>query len=189
MPKKSSKQEESKLALDNATKYYVNILLNIVEKMYGSTARKVLEHIVRSGGSAPEETIGRDAGVRSNEARKILQKLSNEAILTCRGKRVSDKVLHFWTINWDQVEGMLINRLKKTREKLETLLRFEEENIVYECPACGRRFSLDKAIELDYICPYDGEMLVESNKEEIVKILRKTIEEIDKELNKLGASK
>lgn len=185
MPRKTVKT--SRVVIDENTKYYVNILLELIGKMYGETARKVIKHIIESNGSAPEETIGRDAGVKSNEARKILQKLSNEALLSCRGRRVGDKVLHFWTINWDQVEGMLINRLKKTREKLELLLKYEEENIIYECPVCGRRYSLDKAIELDFTCPIDGEILIESNREEITRFLRKKIEEIDRELSKLGA--
>ncbi len=154
--------------------------------MYGETARKVIEYIVENGGSAPEETIGKDAGVKSNEARKILQKLGNEALLTCRGKKVGDKVLHFWTINWEQVEGVLINRLKKTRDKLETLLKFLEENIIYECPVCGRQYTFDKAIDYDFRCPYDNTLLIETDREQLTKFLKKKIDEINRELGKLG---
>lgn len=186
MPRKK-KEENSKVKLDNQTKYYVNIFIELVGKMYGETARKVIEHIVKSGGSAPEETIGRDAGVKSNEARKILQKLGNDALLTCRGRKVGDKVLHFWTINWEQIENVLISRLKKTREKLVALLRFEEENIIYECKVCGRRYTLDQAFDYEFKCPYDDESLVEVDKEKTIEFLKKKIEEIDRELSKLGA--
>jgi len=185
--KKKTVNNEAGFKIDGNTQYYLDVLVDIIGKMYGETARKVMEHIIESGGSAPEETIGRDAGVKSNEARKILQKLGNEALLTCRGRKVGDKVLHFWTINWEQVDGVLINRLKKTRRKLEILLKYMEENVIYECPSCGRRYTLDTAIDNDYQCPYDNTLLVESNKEEIISFLKNKIMEIDRELNKLGA--
>lgn len=184
--RKRKRKEEQKFKLDKRTQYYLNTLVDIIGKMYGDTARKVIEHIIESGGSAPEETLGRDAGVKSNEARKILQKLANEALLTCRGKKVGDKVLHFWTLNLDQVEGILVNRLKRTREKLETLLKYEEENILYECPTCGRKYTLDNALDNDFRCPYDDTILMETNKEEIIELLKKKIKEIDDELRKLG---
>ncbi len=186
MPRKK-KKETSKVELDSRTKYYLEVFVELVGKMYGETARKVIKHIIESGGSAPEETIGRDAGVKSNEARKILQKLGNDALLTCRGRKVGDKVLHFWTINWDQIENVLINRLKKTREKLETLLKFEEENIIYECPVCGRKYTLDQAFDYEFKCPYDNEPLIEVDRDRIISFLKKKIEEIDRELSKLGA--
>jgi transcription initiation factor TFIIE subunit alpha len=167
--------------------YYADAFVELVGKMYGETARKVLRHIIESGGSAPEETIGRDAGVKSNEARRILQKLGNQAVLTCRGKKVGEKVLHFWTINWKQVESFLINRLKKTREKLEILLKFEEENIIYECPVCGRKYTLDEAFDYEFKCPYDGEPLVEVERDKVIEFLKEKIREINEELGKLGA--
>lgn len=166
--------------------YYLNTLIELVNKMYGEQAGKLIKHIVESGGSAPEETIGKDTGVKSNEARKILQKLGNEALLTCRPRKAGDKVLHFWHINWDQVENMLINRLRKTREKLVSLLQYEESNIVYECPVCKRRFSLDQVFEYEFRCPHDNEILVETNKIEVTSFLKKKIEEVDRELSKLG---
>lgn len=163
-------------------------LLEIVGKMYGEQAKTLLKYIIDTGG-APEETIGRDIGVKSNEARKILQKLGSEAIVTCRGKKTGDKVLHYWYINWHQIEGILINRLKKTHEKLATVLNYVENNIIYECTVCGRIYELDKVVENDYTCPMDGGELREVNKEEIVSKLRSKMAEIDLYLRKIQVSK
>ncbi len=185
MPRKKKTSEESKtehLRLN----YYLNALIEIVNKMYGEQAGRLIKYIIESNGSAPEETIGRETGVKSNEARKILQKLSNEALLTCRPRKTGDKVLHFWHINWDQVGNMLINKLKKTREKLKILLDYEENNIIYECPVCNRRFNLDQAFDYEFKCPHDNETLVETNRTEVIDFLKKKIEEIDRELSKIG---
>jgi len=190
LPKERKKEKiraEQTLVLDEKRRYYAEVLAEIVGKMYGETARKVIKHIVESGGSAPEETIGKDSNVKSNEARKILQKLSNEALVTCRGRRVDDKVLHFWILNWDQVESFLVNRLKKTREKLETLLKFIEGNIIYVCPICGREFTLDQALDNEFKCPQDDEPLIEVDKQDVIKFLKEKIKEIDDELAKIGA--
>lgn len=161
-------------------------LLEIVSRMYGESARLILKYIIETGG-APEETIGRDVGVKSNEARKILQKLGSEAIVTCRGRKVGDKVLHYWYINWHQLEGILVNRLKKTYDKLMTMLKYIEGNVVYECVICGRIYDLDKAVDNDYTCPVDEGELREVNKEEILSKLRNKIAEIEYYLKKVQA--
>jgi len=172
--------------LDEKKKYYIDVFIKLVGKMYGETASKVIKYIIDSGGSAAEEYIGREANVKSNDARRILQKLGNDALLTCRPRKDGDKVLHYWFINWDQIETELINRLKKTRSKLESLLKFETNNILYVCPSCGRIYTDEQAFDNEFKCAFDNEPLEEINRDEAVDFLSKVIEKIDRELEKTG---
>lgn len=159
--------------------------MDLVTRMYGEEARKVLLHIVKSGGVVAEETLGKDVGMKSNEARKILQRLADEAILRYKTGRISDKTLHLWILNTDQIEGILIARLKKTREKLLIRLNYEKNNTFLKCPVCGRRYTLDEAFDSDFICPYDGKQLIEYDNSKEIEFLEKKINEITEELNKI----
>jgi len=185
--KADKKAEESVPVIDPVKEYYGELLAELAGKMYGETAKKVMAHIIKSGGSAPEETIGKEASVKSNEARKILQKLGNEALVSCHGKKTGEKVYHYWTINWDRVRDFLINRLKKTREKLQILVEFLEQNVIYKCTICGREFALEEALDHDFTCPYDGGILVEVDKRDAIEFLKGKISEIDKALENIGA--
>ena len=77
--------------------------------------------------------------------------------------------------------------MKKTLDKLKTRLEYEENTILYECPICGRRYSLDEAMDYDYMCPIDGAPLDEYDPSESIKVLRKKIKEIEADLAFLGA--
>ena len=52
----------------------------IIENMFGEPGRKIFEYLLKNGYIA-EERIATTLDVRSNEARKILQKLSDEAVV------------------------------------------------------------------------------------------------------------
>lgn len=185
--RKKEKKAEKKLKLSDREKYFLSALMDIVEKMHGPTARKVLEYIVESNGVVAEETLGKEIGIKSNEARKILQKLADEAILGYKTGKIGDKTYHLWILNLDQTEGILINRLKKTREKLQIRLNYERENTFLLCSVCGRRYTLDEAFDYEFTCPYDGGQLIEFDNSGIINFLEEKIREIDEELSKLGA--
>lgn len=182
------KKKEKALKISPREKYYLDILIDLIARMYGEKAKKVLLHIIRSGGIVAEETLGKDIGMKSNEARKILQQLADEAILRYKTGRVGDKTLHLWILNIDQIEGILIARLKKTREKLLIRLNYEKNNTFLKCPLCGRRYTFDEAFENDFLCPYDGEQLIEYDNSEEIRILEEKIKEITDELSKIGAA-
>ncbi len=162
-------------------------IVELITKMYGPNARKVITHIIRSRGVVAEETLGKELGIKSNEARRILQKLAEEAIISYRKVRRDDRTIHGWILNREQLEGVLISRLKKTLDKLKTRLEYEENTILYECPVCGRRYSLDEAMDYDYMCPIDGAPLNEYDPSESIKVLKEKIKEIEADLAFLGA--
>jgi transcription initiation factor TFIIE subunit alpha len=188
LPKKKRKTEERKLKLSPREKYYFDILLKIVEKMYGRDARRVLEYMVEKNGVVAEETLGRELGIKSNEARKIVQRLADEAIVRHRTGRIGDKTYHLWILNTDQLEGILIARLRKTREKLVARLNYEKSNTFLICPTCGRRYTLDEAFDNDFKCPFDNTQLVEYDNSAEIRFLEEKIREIDEELRKIGVS-
>jgi len=157
----SSRKASNDLILgDETLEDLTDIAKTIIEKLYGTQARTLFEYIV-SNGYIAEEKIANTLELRSNEARRILQKLSDEAIIVPDKLRLENEVLHIWRLNKPAIKTFVLNRLKKAKEKLEVLLKAEMENVIYECSVCKRRFLLDEAYMYDFQCPHDKGILVE----------------------------
>ncbi|MEM1850853.1 MAG: transcription factor TFIIE [Desulfurococcaceae archaeon] len=150
----------------------------IIGRLYGEHARALLEHLAENDYVA-EEKIAGTLEFRSNEARKILQKLSDEAIVIPDKVRVENEVLHIWRLNKPALKTFVLNRLKRAREKLEVLLKGESENVIYECRSCRRRFLLDDAYAYGFQCPHDGEVLVEVNNPTSLRTIKGIIKKLD----------
>ncbi len=177
-------------------KELIEIAADIVEEMFtkldpkrrlGKKARKVFMHLAASKTVVAEETIGRDLGLKSNEARRILQVLSEEAFITYKKTRTGDRTLHGWIINYEQLESILIGRLRKTLDKLRARLEYESQGVLYVCPREGIRYTLDQAIENDFICPRCGALLEEYDNTAAVEFLREQINRIENALRRIGA--
>ncbi|ADV65550.1 transcription factor TFIIE [Desulfurococcus mucosus] len=162
----------------------LEVLEDLVRGVYGEPGLKLLRFMLEHGYVA-EELLTRDTGIKSNEGRRILQKMSEENIVVPGKLRTGDGVLHIWRLNKPGLRSAVLMRLRKAREKLAARLSFEAGNIVYECPRCGKRYTLDEAYVNDFICPSDGEVLVESNKGEAVRVLQESISRIDALIRRL----
>jgi Transcription initiation factor IIE, alpha subunit len=165
----------------------ITIAKEIIRKTYGDVASKLFEYLLENEYIA-EEKIVNNVEVRSNEARKILQKLSDEAIVIPDKVRSGSEILHVWRLNKPALRTFIVNRLKKTREKLEALLKYENEGILYECNTCKRRFIVDEAYANGFQCPYDNDLLVEVNNPTTSSNLRDLIKRIDNIISKIERS-
>ncbi len=170
---------------------------DLIEKMFdkidtkktrlGVKARRVFLHLASQSTPVAEETIGRTLGLKSNEARKILQVLSEEAFITYKKIRTPERTIHGWSVNYEQLDSILAARLRKTLEKLRLRLEYEEKETLYICPREGIKYTLDEAIEYDYICPRCGSLLEEYDKSAAVEFLRNEIRRIEEALRKIEA--
>lgn len=150
----------------------------IAGRLYGKQAEMLLDYLAKNEYIA-EEKISDSIDMRSNEARKILQKLSDEAIVVPDKVRAGEELLHVWRLNRYALKTFVLNRLKKTREKLELLLKREFEIMVYECKSCKRRFLLDEAYTYNFQCPYDNDILVEARNPNSENTVRNLVEKLE----------
>lgn len=111
--------------------------------------------------------------------------MSEENLVVPGKLRTKDGVLHIWRLNEPGVKSALLLRLRKTREKLAARLRFEEENATYQCPRCGRRYTLEEAYASDFLCPNDGELLIEVDRDRIIEALKESIKRVDELIRRL----
>lgn len=157
----------------------------IIAKIYGKNSNDLLTYLLANE-YVVEETLLQDTNIRSNEGRRILQYLSDEAIVVPDKIRASEGgVLHAWRLNKSALIAFVLKKLKKAREKLSVRMKFESENTIYRCPQCRKIYTLEDAFVNDFYCPNDGSILVEVNKEERLKVLSETINKLDYLIRKI----
>ncbi len=175
------KREALEQVLDLAEK-----LLDMYQPGYGKKARIILNYIIEQGGVVPEEIIGRKLGLKSNEARRILQILAEQGIISFRRVASRERSRQGWYIDTDNLESIIINRLKRSLEKLKIRLDYELQANLYYCPHDLNKFTAEEAFSRDFICPRCGSILEEYGGEKTAEFLREKIKEIEKVLRENG---
>ncbi len=165
----------------------IDVAAKLIEAIYGPKARKVFLYLVEKGTFVPEENIGKELGFKSNEARKLLQALAEEGFISFRRTSSRERGQHGWYVNYDNLEGVVIARLKRVLEKLKIRLEYENRKDLFYCPQEGIRYTIEEAMAYDFICPRCGALLEEYDGSKAAEILRKRISEIEETLRSLGA--
>ncbi len=168
------------------TKDVIKQVCELIETIYGPKARRVFEYLVEKNTFVPEENIGRELGLKSNEARKILQTLAEEGFISFRRSTSKEKGHHGWYVNYSNLEGVIIARLKKSLEKLRARMEYEEQTNIYYCPNDGTRYSIEEAIVNDFMCPQCGSLLEEYDGRRAAEFLREKISSIERALKSIG---
>ncbi|MEM4717479.1 MAG: transcription factor TFIIE [Desulfurococcaceae archaeon] len=178
--------EESKIAetSDTLQEELIIIAKEVISNLYGESAEKIFDYLLKNEHIA-EERIINSIDVRSNEARKILQRLSDEAVVTPGKIRDGPDILHIWRLNKPALKTFVLNRLRKTREKLEFVLRHEVEGRIYECNTCHRRFLIEEAYTHGFQCPFDRDLLIEINNPTTMNMIEDYLKKINYLISKI----
>ncbi|MEM3018212.1 MAG: transcription factor [Candidatus Bathyarchaeia archaeon] len=134
---------------------------------------------------ATEDVIANDSGVRLNIVRKVLYKLYDKTLISCR--RVRDEktgwYVFYWKLQPDQLDAFVRSRKRRTLEKLKTRLEYEKTHTFFVCNKCaGISLPFEEAIESAFRCPKCGGQFVESKNDRIIEELEKLITRLEAEL-------
>ncbi len=159
------------------------LLSKATEIIGGEDAVKLVEAIM-SLGETTDDKIAIETGMRLNDVRKILYRLSNYSIVSSTRSRDPESgwFIFKWRLQPDQIEGYVQNIKKRILDKLKTRLKHEEDHEFYSCsnPSC-KRVVFEDAMELMFRCPECGQSLKHFDKRKTVEILKKRIEELKNE--------
>lgn len=189
MPRAMQNRDDVTKATDLSEDDLIKIAKSIIAKIYGESSNDLLTYLMKNEYVA-EETLSQDTNIKSNEGRRILQYLSDEAIVVPDKIRVNGRtVLHIWRLNKPALIAFVIKKLRRAKEKLDLRLKFESKNTIYKCPQCKRIYTLEDAYVNDFYCQHDGSLLIEEvDKEKRVKVLAETIEKLDHLIKKIEQS-
>jgi len=106
--------------------------------------------------NATDEEIASATGLKINTVRKTLYDLFGKSLIT--GVRVRDLKRGWFVYRWraqrDQVDGFINTQKKKSLDRLQQRLNFEEKHEFYSCgkPEC-RKITFEDAVEVFFKCP------------------------------------
>jgi len=162
------------------------LAIHIAKSVTDEAGEKIISFLFDNEGKYfTDEEIASSLGLRINDVRKALYDLAKEGMVTYRRESASGSVVRVyqWYTDKSLVKRAVMLRLRKTLEKLEVRLKFEEQNVFYVCPLDGSRYTFDEAVEYYFKCPRCGSDLVEdSNRDAAIKRLKQSIESVKRVL-------
>jgi transcription initiation factor TFIIE subunit alpha len=165
------------------------IAKSIIAEIYGKNSNDLLTYLMKNE-YVVEETLSQDTSIKSNEGRKILQYLSDEAIVVPDKMKVGESTLHLWRLNKPALVAFIVKKLKRAKEKLDLRLKFESNNTIYKCPTCKKIYTLEDAYVNDFYCPHDGSLLTEEvDRDKRFKVIAESIEKLDYLIKKIERSR
>lgn len=124
-------------------------------------------------GEVTDEQIAQATGILLNIVRRTLFILNENKLAVCRRERDSSSgwLTYLWTLDMTDIGPQLLKERKRLVKNLKVRVKFEEDNVFYNCPAGCVRMDFKAATECEFLCPDCGEdMMYEDNSKFIQKI-------------------
>jgi len=159
-----------------------NELLSFVEKMYGSSGRKIIEVLMKSKTGMEIDEIARETSLRTNDIRRLLYEMAQEGFVTTLRSQRGESMWYTyrWYTDIEIIKRALIRRLRATLNILKERLEYEQSTTFYICPNDYTIYSFEEAFENGFRCIHCQSELVAFDNKSIITFLKSLIEEIEK---------
>lgn len=154
-------------------------LTQVLTDFGGPSALKIADVLIQTKEEITDENLAESSGVKLNIVRKILYILNENKLTEFR--RVRDKrsgwFIYLWKASFENLNLLLQERREEVVGRLETRMRFEEENVFFLCnKGCKDRYVYIDAMDKEFKCPKcEGGVLVEDRNKEKVQFLKESI--------------
>ena len=91
--------------------------------------------------------------------------------------------IYYWSINLERIKYLVDDLKRKKVEKLSERLSREQGSQFFSCTNSCIRVDFEQATNFEYRCPECGELLNQEDNSEKITLLKKEVNEIQKDLN------
>lgn len=133
-------------------------------------------------GEVTDEKVAEATGVSLNTVRRALYILYENGLASYRRERDKDSgwLTYLWQIDLSGIYDVLDAETRKLLKNLQKRLDTEKDSMFYACvDGCGR-FLFELAAETNFVCPICGATLEYQDNTELVKVLEKRVNEIQR---------
>jgi transcription initiation factor TFIIE subunit alpha len=131
--------------------------------------------------------IAEETEIKLNTVRKILYKLHDAGVASCKRSKDPETQWFVYSWNFDQEKlSVIVNeKIQRSTEEIEKVIKYEEANMFFVCKSNGHRYNFEKASATNFDCPVCGESLeYKDNSSIIADLLReKANSESNKKIN------
>ncbi|MEM3736810.1 MAG: transcription factor [Candidatus Bathyarchaeia archaeon] len=159
-------------------------LLYRVVSRFGEDAVKIMKELMAKG-KATEDELARATGVKLNDIRRILFKLSNFS-LTFTESIQDEKtgwIIFYWKPQPERLDTVVKTQKRRILDKLNARLEYEKSHDFYYCKSNDcQRLTFEEAMESIFRCPKCGRNLEHFDNTKILETLTKTINMLKEEI-------
>ncbi|MAG47850.1 hypothetical protein CL617_04550 [archaeon] len=123
-----------------------------------------------------------------NQVRNILYQFSayNLVSFTRQKDREKGWYIYYWTINFNEVRSLLVQRMNVNLNSLYNELKTEKDNKFYYCERDGSKLELEEAMAFSFKCPECEDILVNLPNTKRIESIGSEIKEIKQDLENIS---
>ena len=153
----------------------------------GDLAISILSLLLVRNEKLSDERIASLLNANPADVRRVLQFLyrvrlietTKEAIDIERGRYDSK-----WCLSQEFIKKVVRERIKEVLDKIAHYVKEISSTMVYVCPICFKRYTIDEAYEYNFECPRDGASLIQPDTNAEINFLSNLIKKIEEYLEK-----
>lgn len=162
-------------------------LTEVTKLIGGELAVKVVQ-LLQKKPLLSDEEIAEHLGVDVRDMRRIIQKLSDNSLLsyeTARDKETGHRVFK-WRVQQSQVVGFIKTEMKKILERLKQRLKYEQDHQFFYCGTDGHmKYTFEEAMERMFKCNLCGKQLDHYDNSKLIEAIKEKISQLERQLSVL----
>ena len=164
----------------------IKFIKEVVGGIVGKQAEDIVDLLLGKN-NINEFIISKKLNLTINQTRNILYKLSDYGLVSSIRKKDKKKgwYTYFWKIETLKTLEFLKRELIKKIEQLKYQIKSRETKIFYICNRCNIEFNEENALLHDFICSECGDVFTIRDNSKILKELKKTLINYEKELEEI----
>ena len=147
-----------------------------------------LYNIIWNKKNVSEFKIAEEMKLTINQVRNLLYQFSTYNLVYSTRKKDREKgwYIYYWTINFNEMRPLLIQRKKTRLSQLYNELDTEKEQKFFICNNDGTKLELEDAMEQNFKCPECESVLTNASNEKRISIIKQEIDKIKIDLGNLA---
>ncbi len=155
------------------------LLNELIKEIVGSDAVSLVQYI-KNKEDVSEFKIAEELGLNINLIRNMLYRLSSHNLVGSIRKKDKKKgwYIYYWTFNIHRSAELIMRSKQKKLENLKSMLHRISGETFFTCRIDGTTLGFESAMEHNFKCPEDGELLVQKDSSLEIERLKREIEKL-----------
>ena len=164
-----------------------DIVKQLIKEIIGDKGVS-LYNLIWSKKNVSEFKIAEELKLTINQVRNLLYQFSTYNLVYSTRKKDRDKgwYIYYWTINFNEVRSLLLQRKKSGLAHLYTELETEKQHKYYVCSRDGTKLELEEAMEHNFKCPECEQVLKHIDSDKRIEAIKQEIDQIKQDLGNLS---
>ncbi len=167
-----------------------NKIVDILVAVVGEEGLPLIRELIGKE-NISEFDLASKAKMDIKQVRKMLYLFynSNMVAFTRKKDKIKGWYIYYWTLMPDNVKFSYMKRKREQLERLRERVQEEGRELFFTCPNKCVRLNFDQSMDFEFHCPECGELVSQDNPEQRLEEYRKTIAQIEQDLEQIRERK